>query len=82
MEDALRAWREGERVLDTLPPLSPDHESVRLAIVDLRTTYQRVASLKVATRDVLTANREAIEEARQVIQDVAARAMRPRSAER
>jgi hypothetical protein len=82
MEDALRAWREGERVLDTLPPLSPDHESVRLAIVDLRMTYQRVASLKVATRDVLTVNREAIEEARKVIQDVATRAMRPRSEER
>lgn len=77
MEDALRAWREGERTLDSVPPRTPEHETVRLAIVELRAIYQRVAALKVVTEDVLAANRAAIDEATRAIHDVDLRAGRP-----
>jgi hypothetical protein len=76
MEETLRAWREGERLLETLPPLTPDHETVRLAIIQLRSTYQRVATLKAATHDVLASNRALMEEALDVIRAVQGRLTR------
>ena len=42
VEELLATWREAERVLESVPPLSRDHESVALAVVRLRTTYQRL----------------------------------------
>src|SRR3954470_8220320 len=36
--DALDALDEGEQLLEVLPPLSPDHETLRLAVASLRET--------------------------------------------
>jgi hypothetical protein len=77
MADALRAWREGERTLNSIPPLTPDHETVRLAIVELRATYQRVSALNIVSEDVLAANRAAIDEAMRAIREVNLHVRRP-----
>ena len=45
IELALAEWREGERLLHDLPRLDPDHETVRLAVVRLRETYQELSTL-------------------------------------
>lgn len=72
MEEALRVWRDGERVLEKLPPLTPDHETVRLAIIRLKATYQRVATMASASDDVLAQNKAVIEEAARVIYEARA----------
>jgi hypothetical protein len=38
--EVLWTWREAERLLAALPPLSPDEKIVRLAILTLRDCYQ------------------------------------------
>lgn len=62
VEDILAAWREAERVLDTLPPLSPDHESVRRVVVDLRLTYQVVTSSAAHTSGVIERTHQTLAE--------------------
>lgn len=41
---------EAERVLLTLDPALPDHETVQLLLVDLRATRARLAGAKETTR--------------------------------
>ncbi len=40
IEKALAEWREGERVLRDLPRLDPDHEALRLTVIELREAYR------------------------------------------
>src|SRR5687768_3613198 len=51
VEEALRVWRDGERLLEELPPLMADRETVRLNVVALRETYQTLTSRSTATSD-------------------------------
>ena len=44
VDDVLDAWRDAERLLETLPPVSPDHETVAMAVERLRETYQRLTT--------------------------------------
>ena len=52
--EALEVWREGERVLDALPPGSGDRAAVELAVADMRTAvatlgeHPTVSELKMA----------------------------------
>lgn len=39
-DDVLEAWGDARDLLDRLPPLSRDHETVRLAVTRLQGTYQ------------------------------------------
>lgn len=39
-DDVLEAWDDARHLLDRLPPLSRDHETVRLAVTRLQGTYQ------------------------------------------
>jgi hypothetical protein len=44
VEETLEAWRDAERLLERLPALDPDHESVALAVASLRDTYQSLTA--------------------------------------
>ena len=62
VEEVLQTWREAERVLDTLRPVTPDHESVRLAIARLKDTYQQLTDLGGHSADVIASTRGTLEE--------------------
>lgn len=53
VEELLSVWRDAERLLDTLPPMSPDHEAVRAAVVEVRSAYQRVTGGQPVTDEAL-----------------------------
>jgi hypothetical protein len=42
VEELLSVWRDAERLLDTIPSMSPDYEAVRDAVVGVRSAYQTV----------------------------------------
>jgi len=67
VQAALDAWRDGERLLDELPPLSPDHETLRLAIATLKASYADLASTSDATADALGRTQSVIESTRETI---------------
>jgi hypothetical protein len=71
VEEVLAAWREAERVLDTLPPLSPDHETVRRTVVSLRRTYQTITSDAEQTAETIDRTHQTIGAAREVLTRVA-----------
>ena len=73
MADALEGWREGERLLDELPPLDPDHETVALAVSTLRSAYQRLATTEGITDATLANSREVIAASRDAIRAVSER---------
>jgi hypothetical protein len=65
--EALETWREAERVLDALPPASPDHETVALLVYEMRSMYQRLTDSGIASAEVLTASLETLEAARSLL---------------
>ena len=67
VEEVLAAWREAERVLDTLPPLSPDHESVRRAVVDLQQTYQAITGNAAASAEIIARTHQTLDDAHRVL---------------
>jgi hypothetical protein len=62
--EALDAWREAERALQRLPQGSPDHETVRLIVVQMKAVYADLAQAKVLSKARLERSREAIAMAR------------------
>ena len=73
VEEALRVWRDGERLLEELPPLTTDHETVGLNVVALRETYQTLTSRSRATSDQLVECAARIESARATIRRLSAK---------
>ena len=67
VEEVLAAWREAERVLDTLPPFSPDHESVRRTVIDLRRTYRAITTNAEQTTEVIDRTHQTIAAAHEVL---------------
>jgi hypothetical protein len=67
IERALAEWREGERLLLDLPRLDPDHETVRLEVLRLRETYQRLSIISTDSHDQIEDCRTTIEAAHQTI---------------
>ena len=65
--EALAAWREGERLLQALPPLSPDHETVALAVAQLRDVYSTLTTSSDVTASALSSSRSTVEQAARVI---------------
>jgi hypothetical protein len=63
---------EARELLDVLPPLSPDHESVRLAVVKLRHTQESINRQSELSSKQLAHSRETIEDARRVVDVVRA----------
>jgi hypothetical protein len=73
IERALAEWREGERLLRDLPRVDPDHETVRLAVIGLRETYQRLSELTSDSRDQLADCTDRIDRAHEAIEAVRGR---------
>jgi len=72
--EALEAWREAERLLDELPPTSPDHETVARLVSELRETHARLLNASALTARAIATNRVTIDAARALIATVRKRA--------
>ena len=73
MAKILVEWRDAERLLEELPPLSPDHETVRLMIAHLRVTYASLSATKDITQVALDNNRRVVAEAHELLEEVHSR---------
>jgi hypothetical protein len=71
--EILEAWRAAERLLDELPPLDPDHETIALAVHELQGIYARLTATSDGTHDVIVPSRERLEAARRLINETEAR---------
>ena len=69
----LEAWRQGEELLPTLKPQSPDHESVLLAVNELRTAYITLVDRSERSNGHGPGTEQAIQRSRSAIRSVAAR---------
>jgi len=67
IERALAEWREGERLLLGLPRVDPDHETVRIEVIRLRETYQRLSAISSDSHDQIDECRSSIELAHETI---------------
>jgi hypothetical protein len=67
VQEVLEAWRSAERLLDELPPLHPDHETLRLMIASLRADYRRLTERSGPTLHTLDASRTTIKRAQAAI---------------
>jgi hypothetical protein len=67
VEDVLDAWREAERLLEALPPHSPDREPVTLAIERLRTAYADMTATSDATAAALASASDTLVRARRLL---------------
>ena len=70
VEQLLHTWREAERVLDRLAPLTPDHEDIALAVARLRDCYQHLADQRASTADALADAHRAVSEAQALLDRV------------
>ena len=77
VEEVLDAWKEGEELLPDLPALSPDQETVKLAINDLRSTYLNLVDRGYRSNDHVEASAQRIENSLRAIREVAERNARP-----
>ena len=67
VEELLRAWREGERVLETLPAKDRESADVAEAVAVIRLEYQRLTDAENMTPTKLRGNRRTIKTAFAVI---------------
>ena len=68
VHEVLDTWRDAERLLDALPPLDPDHETVRLVVVSLRQSYERVANDAARTTPgVIAQSLDSVRESRDLL---------------
>jgi hypothetical protein len=70
IDQALEAWRDGERLLEELPPLTPDHETVRLELISLREAYRQMTGRSVASNETLASCADTVTSARETIRKV------------
>ena len=77
--ETLEVWREADSLLAELPPLAPDHETVRLTVVRLQASFQALTEEVPQTALAVASSRETIRNARAVL--AAIRAGRQASAE-
>jgi hypothetical protein len=70
IDQALETWREGERLLDELPPLTPDHETVRIELIRLREAYRQLTGRSTASAETLTSCADTVAAAHTTIRTV------------
>lgn len=75
--EALAVWREGERLLEQLPPVSPDRGSVALAVSSARDVYTVLSRDAKVTADLVQRSQMIIADARTVISEARARSGKP-----
>jgi hypothetical protein len=73
IDQALETWREGERLLDELPPLTPDHETVRLELISLREAYRQLTGRSTASTETLASCADTVATAKATIRIVRAK---------
>jgi hypothetical protein len=68
VEEVLAAWRDAERLLDELPPVGNDHETVVLVVASLRDTYARITNDAIRTSPtVIAETRDTIQSSRELL---------------
>ena len=77
LDEALRAWREAERVLQGLPPGTPDHETARLLLGQMRELHGLIAEARSGSAERLASSATAIETARQLLREIEDRRQAP-----
>jgi hypothetical protein len=55
VDDVLEAWREAERLVAELSPVSPHHEAAERAVTTLRSAYQELTAQRRVPRARLEA---------------------------
>jgi hypothetical protein len=73
IEEVLSAWREAERLLESLPPLDPDHETVRLMVVRLQETYRTLTLIGADTAMAISASVHTVGDTRTLLREIRAR---------
>jgi hypothetical protein len=73
IQQALDAWREGERLLEELAPLSADHEAVGLQLITLREAYGELTGKPGPSKETIAACAVNIDAARELIHAVRAK---------
>jgi hypothetical protein len=64
VEEVLSAWRDAERMLDSLPQVGRDHEDVAIAVLSLRSAYQSLTDGSDTSHAVIRASHARVEETR------------------
>ena len=59
--DTLKAWREAERVLNSLSPVDPNHETTRGLVIELRSMYAKVSEATDLSADAVAEWRAQLE---------------------
>jgi hypothetical protein len=62
--DTLKVWRDAERALQNMPPAHPDHETVRLLVIELRELYAQLSETPAAPAEIIANARARIDAAR------------------
>ena len=71
VQEVLAAWRDAERLLDELPPVGTDHETVVLTVASLRAAYARLTTEPIPTTpEILAQTHEAIDRSRELLRRV------------
>jgi hypothetical protein len=67
VEELLSVWRDAERLLDTLPPMTPDFEAVRDAVVNVRSAYQTVTGGQPVSDEALATATARVRDAERLV---------------
>jgi hypothetical protein len=70
VEQVLAVWRDGERLLDALPEVHPDHETVAMSVAELRALYAQMTGLSALSRNKFETSRRALERSRATLEAV------------
>lgn len=73
VEEVLDNWRAAERLLDELPPVDPDQESMALAIASLRSLYLELTERSALAKSKLATTDDVLTRSQALVTQVAAR---------
>jgi hypothetical protein len=76
LDELLEAWKQGEQLLPSLPPLSSDHETVRLAVAELRAAYVTLVDREHLATALVETSEPTIQRATHAIREVSDRTPR------
>jgi hypothetical protein len=71
-EEVLSTWREAERLLATVRPLSPDEQAIRLVILTLRECYQELTRQRPPRPTTISQARATVDRARVLLAQIRA----------
>lgn len=72
-DDVLDAWGDARDLLDRLPPLTRDHETVRLAVTRLQATYQILTDRFGRSSDAVIGSEAVLRDADALIAKISAK---------